>query len=157
GPIVSDLMLRDATQVGDCRLAPLLSMRSLFCRGDKRLGGSRMAATLTIGDIEITALSDGPLPATLDSFIEFPRHEAQRLSGWTGNGSHFLPVNAFLLKRAGKFALIDTGAGVAMGPSLGQLPNNLRALGIAPESIDTVLLTHIHPDHALGLVDASGG
>src|SRR5262249_34402026 len=46
--------------------------------------------------------------------------------------------------------------GVAMGPSLGQLPNNLRALGIAPESIDTVLLTHIHPDHALGLVDASG-
>src|SRR3954469_20646306 len=103
-----------------------------------------MAATLTIGNIEITALSDGPLPATLDSFIEFPRDEAERLSGWT-SGGHFLPVNAFLLKHTGKWALIDTGAGVAMGPSLGQLPNNLRALGIAPETIDTVFLTHIHP------------
>src|SRR5262249_10643901 len=34
--------------------------------------------------------------------------------------------------------------------------NNLRVLGVPPEKIDTVLLTHIHPDHALGLVDAAG-
>jgi glyoxylase-like metal-dependent hydrolase (beta-lactamase superfamily II) len=115
-----------------------------------------MASTLTIGDIEITALSDGPLPATLDSFIEFPRAEAERLSGWRPGDPQFLPVNAFLLKLAGKWALIDTGCGPTMGPDLGQLPNNLRALGIAPDKIDTVLLTHIHPDHALGLLDASG-
>lgn len=109
---------------------------------------------LTVGSIEVTALSDGPFPATLDSFIDFPRAEAERLVG----GTHplFLPVNCYLLKLGTKWALVDTGCGQAMGPELGQVPNNLRALGIAPETIDYVLLTHIHPDHALGLVDASG-
>jgi len=115
-----------------------------------------MTQKLQIGDIEITALNDGPLPATLESFIEFPREEAERLSGAKAGDPLFLPVNAYLLRRGDKRMLIDTGCGPSMGPELGQLPNTLRALGIAPETIDTVLLTHIHPDHALGLVDASG-
>jgi glyoxylase-like metal-dependent hydrolase (beta-lactamase superfamily II) len=109
---------------------------------------------LTVGSIEVTPLSDGPFPATLDSFIDFPRAEAERLVG----GTHplFLPVNCYLLKLGGRWALVDTGCGQTMGPDLGQVPNNLRGLGIATETIDYVLLTHIHPDHALGLIDASG-
>lgn len=113
-----------------------------------------MANKRTIGSIEVTALSDGPFPATLDSFIDFPRTEAERLVG--GAQPLFLPVNCYLLKLGVKWALVDTGCGPTMGPELGQMPNNLRALGIAPEMIDHVLLTHIHPDHALGLLDASG-
>jgi glyoxylase-like metal-dependent hydrolase (beta-lactamase superfamily II) len=109
---------------------------------------------LTVGAIEVTALSDGPFPATLDSFIDFPRTEAERLVG--GTQPLFLPVNCYLLKLGAKWALVDTGCGQTMGPDLGQVPNNLRALGIAPETIDYVLLTHIHPDHALGLTDAPG-
>src|SRR5437868_12026642 len=109
---------------------------------------------LTVGSIEVTGLSDGPFPATLDSFIDFPRAEAERLVG--GTQPLFLPVNCYLLRLGAKWALVDTGCGQTMGPDLGQVPNNLRALGIAPETIDYVLLTHIHPDHALGLVDASG-
>ena len=115
-----------------------------------------MTGTVQIGDIEITALSDGPFPATLDSFIDFPRAEAERLTGWKPGDPLFLPVNAYLLRLGTKHALIDTGCGPTMGPDLGQLPNSLRALGIAPQTIDTVLLTHIHPDHALGLLDAAG-
>ena len=38
---------------------------------------------LTVGGIDVTALSDGPFPATLDSFIDFPRAEAERLVGGT--------------------------------------------------------------------------
>jgi glyoxylase-like metal-dependent hydrolase (beta-lactamase superfamily II) len=33
---------------------------------------------------------------------------------------------------------------------------NLEAAGVAPAQIDTVLLTHMHPDHSNGLSDASG-
>ena len=109
---------------------------------------------LTVGSIEVTSLSDGPFPATLDSFIDFPRAEAERLVG--GTQPLFLPVNCYLLRLGSKWALVDTGCGQTMGSELGQVPNNLRALGIAPETIDYVLLTHIHPDHALGLTDASG-
>jgi glyoxylase-like metal-dependent hydrolase (beta-lactamase superfamily II) len=110
-----------------------------------------------IGSIEVTALSDGPFPATLDSFIDFPRAEAERLTGAKPGDPLFLPVNAYLLRIGTKWALVDTGCGPTMGPDLGQLPDNLRALGVAPDQIDYVLLTHIHPDHALGLIDAAGG
>ena len=109
---------------------------------------------MKIGDIKITAISDGPLPASLDSFIEFDRSEAERLSGRKSGDPFFLPVNCYLLKLGTTLALIDTGCGPTMGPDLGRLPNNLRVLGVSPEKIDHVLLTHIHPDHALGLVDA---
>ena len=111
---------------------------------------------MKIGDIDITAISDGPLPATLDSFIDFDRAESERLTGTKAGDPMFLPVNCYLLKRGDKWTLIDTGCGPTMGPDLGQLPNNLRVLGVPPEKIDIILLTHIHPDHALGLADAAG-
>jgi glyoxylase-like metal-dependent hydrolase (beta-lactamase superfamily II) len=43
-----------------------------------------------------------------------------------------------------------------MGPTLGMLTDNLRSMGIGPEDIDTVLMTHLHPDHVNGLVDEHG-
>jgi len=109
-----------------------------------------------VGDIEVTALSDGPFPATLDTLIDFDRDEAQRLLGKPRGAPFFLPVNCYLLKLGGRWTLIDTGCGPTMGPELGQLPSRLREIGVAPEAIETILLTHIHPDHALGLVDAAG-
>ena len=109
-----------------------------------------------IGDIEMTALSDGPFPATLDTLLDFDRDEAQRLLGKPAGTPFFLPVNSYLLRLGGKLALVDTGCGPTIGPELGQLPTRLRAAGVAPEAIDAVLLTHIHPDHAMGLVDTTG-
>jgi len=110
-----------------------------------------------IGDIEMTALSDGPLPATLDTLLDFDRDEAQRLLGKPAGTPFFLPVNSYLLRRGSRWVLIDTGCGPTVGPELGQLPNRLREAGVPPEAIDVVILTHIHPDHAMGLVDAKGG
>jgi glyoxylase-like metal-dependent hydrolase (beta-lactamase superfamily II) len=114
-----------------------------------------IAQTKKVGDIELTALSDGRLAATLDVVLGMDRAEAARLAGTTGGDLH-IAVNAFLLKLAGKWALIDTGAGDSMGPELGRLAENLRTFGVAPEEIAAVFLTHIHPDHSNGLVDASG-
>jgi glyoxylase-like metal-dependent hydrolase (beta-lactamase superfamily II) len=109
-----------------------------------------------VGDIEVTALSDGPFPATLDTLIEFDRAEAQRLLGKPAGTPFFLPVNCYLLKLGSKWALVDAGCGPHMAPGLGQLPKRLREAGVPPEAIDIVILTHIHPDHALGLIDANG-
>jgi glyoxylase-like metal-dependent hydrolase (beta-lactamase superfamily II) len=38
----------------------------------------------------------------------------------------------------------------------GMLPQNLRAIGVMPEAIDTVVLTHGHPDHIGGTIDSLG-
>jgi glyoxylase-like metal-dependent hydrolase (beta-lactamase superfamily II) len=110
-----------------------------------------------VGDIQVTTVSDGILNATLNNFVGITQAEAERMSGLPADGPVPLAVNAFLLTFNGKRALIDAGSSSTMGPTLGKLPDNLRAIGVAPETIDFVLLTHIHPDHSNGLVDEAGG
>ncbi len=114
------------------------------------------APTKKIGDIEITALSDGVLGTSYDVVLGVDKAEIESLSGKKSTDPVTIAVNAFLLKLKDKWALIDTGSGNTMGPTLGKLPDNLRTLGIAPEQIGTIFLTHLHPDHSNGLVDDDG-
>jgi glyoxylase-like metal-dependent hydrolase (beta-lactamase superfamily II) len=107
-----------------------------------------------IGDIEVTAVSDGVLAAPLDVILGMDKAEVERLSG--RKDTITISVNAFLLKLNGKWSLVDAGSGSTMGPTLGKLPDNLRALGVSPEQIETIFLTHLHPDHSNGLVDDAG-
>lgn len=113
-------------------------------------------ATRRIGRFLITTISDGILQTGLDVLVGLEQVEKERLTGVSGSEPIFLPVNCFMLEIDGNPALIDVGAGSTMGPTLGKLPANLRALGVAPEQIRYIFLTHIHPDHSNGLVDADG-
>jgi glyoxylase-like metal-dependent hydrolase (beta-lactamase superfamily II) len=110
----------------------------------------------TIGDIEVTALSDGVLGTSFEVVLGVESDEIERITGKKSTDPVNIAVNAFLLRLAGRWALIDTGSGNTMGPTLGKLPDNLRALGVAPEAIGTIFLTHLHPDHSNGLVDDAG-
>ena len=51
--------------------------------------------------------------------------------------------------------LVDTGAG-KLGPTTGQLVKNLQSEGIDPGTIDTVIVSHAHPDHIGGNLDSNG-
>jgi glyoxylase-like metal-dependent hydrolase (beta-lactamase superfamily II) len=106
-----------------------------------------------IGDIKLTAVSDGVFQTTIDTAINVDRAVSQKMSGLTLDDPVYLSVNAFLLERGPMRALIDAGSGNTMGSALGKLPENLRNLGIDPQTITHILLTHIHPDHSNGLVD----
>ena len=85
--------------------------------------------TKKIDDITITALSDGVLTTSLDVVLGMERDEKERLAGLKTTDPLPIAVNAFLLERGGRRALIDAGAGHTMGPTLGKLPDNLRARG----------------------------
>ena len=64
--------------------------------------------------------------------------------------------NILYLETSGKRVLIDTGEGENVPEKPGQLLNLLRAEDIAPESIETIILTHFHIDHLGGLLDSAG-
>lgn len=115
-----------------------------------------MQPTFRVGDLEVKAFNDGILKTSLDLVIGMDRAVSEALAGPTDNGSLFIPVNNFVFTRNGNTILIDAGAGNTMQPTLGKLPANLRAGGIDPASVTHILLTHIHPDHANGLVDDAG-
>ncbi|MEC4768230.1 MBL fold metallo-hydrolase [Halomonas sp. CUBES01] len=60
-------------------------------------------------------------------------------------------VNAFLINTGDNLVLVDAGSAACFGPTLGNVEDNLRASGYQPEDVDTILMTHLHPDHVCGL------
>src|ERR1051326_7458321 len=113
------------------------------------------APVMEVGDVAVEGLSDGLLKTSVDLVLGMDRGQAAQLVG-SADGSVFIPVNNFLIPRGGKVIMIDAGAGNTMQPTLGKLPENLRAAGVPPQSVTHIVMTHLHPDHANGLVDDAG-
>ncbi len=112
--------------------------------------------SMTVGGVEVQGLSDGTLPTSVDKVVDMDAAQVERLVGGTDNGTFHIPVNNFVIRRGGNVIMIDAGAGNTMYPTLGKLPNNLRAAGIDASAVTHVVITHLHGDHANGLVDDNG-
>src|ERR1700756_5328472 len=110
-----------------------------------------------IGDIVVTAISDGYLDGSLDVMRNVDLDAAHRILKEAFRPARRTSVNAFLIHSKGRLSIIDTGSGNYLLPTAGMVQRNLAAAGIDPKSIDTVLLTHMHPDHSAGLTDMSTG
>jgi glyoxylase-like metal-dependent hydrolase (beta-lactamase superfamily II) len=110
-----------------------------------------------VGDIVITALSDGFLDGSLDVLRNISQDEARQILTDNFRPARRTPVNAFLVYSAGRLALIETGSGNYLLPTAGKLLANLQAAGVAATDIEAVLLTHMHPDHSAGLTNMQTG
>lgn len=108
------------------------------------------------------AVSDGtftyappafPLPTTF-LFANAPKeHLEQALREYNLRPEQWIewisPYICLAINTGNHLVLVDTGAD-GLDPKTGILLQNLRAEGISPEDIDTVIITHGHPDHIGG-------
>lgn len=109
-----------------------------------------------VGEFSITAISDGYLGASLDFLANIAPTEAVRLQLAAGiSEPASIHINCYLVRGRGRTILIDAGAG-GFNQWGGELLTNLALAGVQPDEIDTILLTHAHPDHIGGLLNASG-
>ena len=121
-----------------------------------------------VGTFDCIAVSDGihvytppifPPPAIFlfANALRGPVEHALRKHGvnpeqWTEWVS---PYICLVINTGEHRVLVDTGAD-GLGPDTGRLLQNLKTEGIEPHGIDTVILTHGHPDHIGGNTDAEG-
>jgi glyoxylase-like metal-dependent hydrolase (beta-lactamase superfamily II) len=62
------------------------------------------------------------------------------------------PFTIPIARTGGKTILFDAGTGGQVGPGTGLMADNMKAAGIDPASVTTVLVSHFHPDHISGLM-----
>lgn len=107
-----------------------------------------------VGDFEVTALSDGTHPFPVDTVMtNISQQQALRD---LADADLKLPlqgsINAFLINTGSRLILIDSGAGALYGDCCGKLVAHLRAAGYQPEQVDQIYITHLHKDHAGGIM-----
>lgn len=115
-----------------------------------------------LGDIEIIALHDGATRLTFtDRYVTNANFaEVKALARSLGLTTDYveLTFTGFLIVAGQRRVLLDAGLGDMGTPreTTGNLVNSLRLAGFKPEDIDTVLITHFHPDHISGLRSRAG-
>jgi len=109
-----------------------------------------------IGDIECASIYDGIWQKKhADNFIRNASVEdtkkALKAAGLT---DEYVPIEfaQTIMKTGGKTVLIDAGTGGQLAPSAGKTMANLVAAGYDPKTVDTILISHFHPDHIFGLM-----
>lgn len=112
-----------------------------------------------VGGAVVTAIYDGYVALDPKSLSGMDQQQVQQHVArmfQARNAAIQTAVNAFVVRAGTHTVLIDSGSSDCFGPTMGRMLDNLRAAGFKPEDIDTILLTHMHPDHACGITSADG-
>ena len=110
---------------------------------------------IPLGDMEVLAVHDGiarrPLAEGFVRNASLAEVKADLAAQNLPTDYIDIGFTAFVIVGKGKRVLIDAGNGEFGAATTGRLAANLARAGIAPDSIDTVLISHFHGDHINGL------
>jgi len=163
----------NATALAGAAIAPAVITRekqgTLALGKDDNLNRPPGFYRFGLGDLKITVINDGffhlseitppeirPIEALAFNASEEKRQEYFR-SRLLYSDDTRIEISPVLIESGDQRILVDSGWSLpGASASAGRLGSSLEMLGIARESIDTVIVTHAHPDH-VGLANPETG
>ncbi|WP_170412779.1 MBL fold metallo-hydrolase [Ruegeria arenilitoris] len=122
----------------------------VLAAGTETKANSTIAKSFKLGDFTVTTLLDGSLP----------RDGAKDIFGGGASDEDFAKVSAdnFISPEVAQFfftpTLVNTGSELVLfdtGLGQGGIQAALADAGVTPDQINTVVITHMHPDHIGGM------
>ena len=114
---------------------------------------SRISST-NIGSIKVTSLRDGELVLPAEVLLNLNEDDAKEIKDNTENTLSYTNVNAFLIQNGDRNLLVDAGCRELFGQTCGFVQDALAEAGVLIEQITDIYLTHLHPDHIGGTLNA---
>src|SRR5438034_9689298 len=113
--------------------------------------------TYKVGDAEVTAIYDGiwekPHDPAFRANASVEDVKAAMVKVGLLPDFVSIPFTVAVVKTGGKTVLCDSGTGGQVQPTAGKMMANMKAAGIDSAKIDTILISHFHPDHIFGLME----
>jgi len=135
--------------------APPESTTPVVTRGGDQARGPAFVA-LAWDQLRIVLLHDGghayPPDFVLGSDLAADPAARAELGLQNPGDSLWLPYSAMAVVTPESTLLIDAGGARSLFPEAGRLAESMALAGLSRDQVDTVVLTHAHPDHIGGLV-----
>lgn len=134
------------------------SAPSLFAAAPLAGGMALGVHRMKLGAFEVSTVLDGYIelpPAVLQGDADVIKRAME--AGGLAAAPIRTAVNCFLVNTGTKLVMVDCGGAKMLGPTAGRMPAALAQLGITPEQVDEVYVTHMHGDHLHGAVTPEGG
>src|ERR1700752_3327530 len=104
---------------------------------------------MKVGEVNIDGGSDGAMKAPASLIFRRPDSDWEPHKQFLDeDGNITFGMGGFLVRTGDRVVLIDVGIGPNSNPELtGMFLQSLQLLGVKPEEVTDVALTHLHFDH----------